>query len=103
MRPNNSGWQQRPTAPRPSRWRAIRNAHIAAEPLCRSCAKRGLVVAATEVDHIEPLHKGGATDSDNLQSLCTRCHADKTQAESAAAQGKAFKVKPTIGLDGFPI
>lgn len=60
------------------------------------------MVAATEVDHIIPLHKGGKTEG-NLQSLCGQCHLDKTLAESAEAQGRAFKVRVTIGLDGFPV
>ena len=31
------------------------------------------------VDHIVPINKGGAPlDMDNLQSLCSHCHAAKT-------------------------
>ena len=35
-----------------------------------------------EVDHIQPLHKGGAWyDLGNLQSLCFQCHVAKTRGE----------------------
>jgi 5-methylcytosine-specific restriction protein A len=52
------------------------------EPLCRHCAKKGLIVEASMVDHIVPLTAGGEKyDDDNLQSLCDRCHGVKTMAE----------------------
>ena len=53
------------------------------EPLCRHCLRDGRVVAATLVDHIIPLSE--APDlrlvRSNLQSLCSRCHSSKTQAD----------------------
>lgn len=77
------------------RWQKIRAMHLAREPLCRECRKRGLVVPATEVDHILPLSHGGSHASDNLQSLCKSCHSKKTrgqggigdQISGAAGQG----------------
>ncbi|MDE2901799.1 MAG: HNH endonuclease signature motif containing protein [Chloroflexota bacterium] len=65
------------------RWRRIRDAVLAREPLCRHCAERGRVVAAVLVDHIIPLPEG-THRVDNLQPLCTRCHAVKTAAERSA-------------------
>ena len=53
------------------------------EPFCRECAKQGLRVWATDVDHIEP-HRGDwskFTDRNNLQSLCHACHSRKTAEE----------------------
>ena len=39
-------------------------------------------MAATVVDHIRPLHLGGAArDPANLQSLCSDCHDLKTARE----------------------
>ena len=36
-----------------------------------------------EVDHIQPLHLGGAWyDLGNLQCLCFQCHVAKTRAEN---------------------
>ena len=63
-------------------WRdEIRPQQLAREPLCRTCAKRGVITAATEVDHIEP-HAGDMAlfrDPENLQSLCKSCHSLKTR------------------------
>ena len=52
-------------------------------PLCRDHEQRGLVAAATVVDHIRP-HQGDKAlfwDSDNWQPLCKRCHDVKTARE----------------------
>lgn len=56
------------------RWRRIRNAVLAEEPLCRHCA------AAVLVDHILP-QPAGTHDRENLQPLCQQCHAVKTAGE----------------------
>ncbi len=56
---------------------------MAAEPLCRMCGR-----LADLVDHIVPIMDGGAVlDEENLQSLCTACHARKTQADLARRRG----------------
>ena len=39
------------------------------------------MVAATEVDHIQPLFKGGADAWENMQSLCHDHHAIKTDRD----------------------
>lgn len=59
----------------------IRAAVLRCNPLCVSCEANGRTTAATEVDHIKPLHKGGTDDPDNLQGLCRDCHADKTRRD----------------------
>ena len=49
----------------------------------RECARRGLRVRATDVDHIVD-HKGDwgkFTDRSNLESLCHPCHSRKTMRE----------------------
>ena len=75
-------------------WRKLRAQVLQGEPLCRHCAAIGLVVVATDVDHMH-----GADDNrlESLQPLCHPCHSIKT----AADQGK--RIKPAIGLDGFPL
>ena len=45
------------------------------------CASEGRTTAAEEVDHIIPLHKGGADTDDNLQCLCRAHHHRKTVLE----------------------
>jgi 5-methylcytosine-specific restriction protein A len=56
----------------------IRERLLRANPLCALCAKQCRVAAATEVDHIVPLFRGGIEDDSNRQGLCAECHARKT-------------------------
>ena len=61
-------------------WQKIQKAQLAREPMCQGC----MVAAATCVDHIVPITKGGAKrERSNLQSLCRDCHQDKTNTEKA--------------------
>ena len=79
-------------------WRRLRAQLLAQEPLCRLCMGNGRVTAATEVDHISPLHKGGREfDANNLRPVCHDCHQDVTNAELGR------RVRAEIGLDGWPI
>lgn len=64
-------------------WRMIRLAHLRREPLCRFCAARGLVTAASEVDHIVALADGGTHAASNLRSLCKPCHSRRTARDQA--------------------
>ena len=43
---------------------------------------------AMEVDHIVPRDKGGGHEPDNLQSLCSPCHALKTANENRIGHDK---------------
>lgn len=65
-------------------WKKIRFNQLKKEPFCKYCLQKGLMVKATEVDHINP-HKGDwnmFVDTTNLQSLCKQCHSAKTRAEN---------------------
>jgi len=79
------------------RWRKLRRAHLAREPLCRECLKEGKVTPATDVDHVQP-HRGDRDKFWNgaMQSLCKVHHGAKTALEN----GKRPKVK--IEVDGAP-
>ena len=82
-----------------ARWARLREAQLAAEPLCRFCLAIEEVTEATVCDHIEP-HKGDEAlfyDPSNLQSLCAPCH-DKLKA--LIERGKKAMV---IGVDGYPV
>ena len=46
-----------------SAWQKLRASVLAGEPLCRHCAARGLVVPATDVDHMN------GADDNRLESL----------------------------------
>ena len=70
--------------------RQLRPAQLLREPFCRICARKGLRVPATDVDHIRD-HKGNwtlFTDPDNLESLCHSCHSRKTMREQRQNQRK---------------
>jgi 5-methylcytosine-specific restriction protein A len=77
--------------------RKLRAQLLAQEPLCRMCAAKGKVRAATIADHITPIAKGGAVhDINNLQPVCPECHQDKSNAD------KGHRVKRRIARDGWP-
>ncbi|MBI0435415.1 HNH endonuclease [Roseomonas sp. KE0001] len=61
-------------------WRQLREAVLAAEPLCRFCAAQGRVTAATEADHIQPLRLRPDLRlvPSNIRPLCTPCHRQVT-------------------------
>jgi len=71
------------------RWRKIRFAYLAANPVCvgqvngAPCGR-----PAEEVDHIKPLADGGTHDIENLQALCKSCHSRKTIEENRGKSGK---------------
>ena len=46
---------------------------------CAHCIK--LLTPGYEIDHINPLFKGGTNDESNLQALCRNCHGIKTILE----------------------
>jgi len=83
-----------------SRWQRARAAFLRHHPLCARCDAMGRIVAATTVDHRIPHRADRALfwDQGNWQSLCTSCHAGAKQSLE-----RSGKVKPRIGLDGFPI
>lgn len=60
-------------------WRKLRASVLADSPLCEHCNKRGLLVLATDVDHIDD--DPSNNDRDNLASLCHSCHSRKTMAD----------------------
>lgn len=65
-----------------AQWRRLRKYKILSEAYCENCARHGRTVAAQEVDHIQPVKKGGIFfDLKNLQSLCKTCHSIKTASE----------------------
>jgi 5-methylcytosine-specific restriction protein A len=71
-----------------AQWRRLRLIKLQADPLCEHCLNAGEVKAAVEVDHIKRfrdrlgrINHRLRLDIKNLQSLCTPCHARKTQAE----------------------
>lgn len=65
-------------------WRdRIKPQQLAESPLCVHCQAKGIVVAATVVDHIIPFKDSWELfiDRNNHQSLCKDCHDVKTGTE----------------------
>jgi len=53
-----------------------------------ACTREGLIVAATQTDHIVPISWGGPMwDPNNHQALCASCGARKSQTEQQEARG----------------
>jgi len=48
---------------------------------CYTCKRCGLVSARNVVDHVVPLHLGGAESDSNRQTLCIPCHDAKSARE----------------------
>ncbi len=68
-----------------AKYRRARRKHLAKHPLCAACHDRGIIRAATEIDHIVPVSRNphGFWDfENNIQSLCRQCHEKKTAGEN---------------------
>ena len=80
-----------------ARWRKLRAAKLAAEPLCKLCLDRGYTTLATVADHVEP-HHGDPVKfwTGKLQSLCTTCHSAIKQAfeKSGRLRGADLEGRP---------
>lgn len=70
--------------------------------LCQPCKRKGKYRPAKAVDHITAKSQGGTDDDGNLEATCTPCHRDKTSRESADAQGRTYRHRPQVGVDGWP-
>lgn len=71
------------------RWKKLRAAKVALNPLCEHCEARGIAKPVDEVDHIEEIEDGGDMwDIHNLQSLCHSCHTIKTRKAEADRKKK---------------
>lgn len=82
-------WAKKPTATKRTTGRklqAMRAALFRRQPLCPECTKLGLVVLATQRDHIVSLEEGGADDDTNTQGLCQEHHDAKSLAERLRAR-----------------
>jgi len=63
------------------RLQQIRGEHLRQRPFCVHCEAKGILSVATQLDHVVPLHQGGADTDDNRQGLCDACHKAKTARE----------------------
>ncbi len=69
-------------------WRKLRAWFIVQFPLCKPCLKKNKYTDCTRkgagvVDHVKPINEGGAPlDPENLQTLCTMHHNQKSGREA---------------------
>jgi len=64
-------------------WKKLRAAFKRANPICAWCIRKGMIVPASVVYHVTPISQGGDPYAwDNLQSLCEKCHNQKSGSES---------------------
>lgn len=67
---------------------------------CEQCKGGKIRVRiATEVHHLISKAKGGSDDPANLAAINRDCHKRETMAE----QGRQAILRPTIGIDGYPV
>ena len=57
-----------------SAWDKLRKWFLTNNPLCYDCLERGEVTPGKVVHHIKPKSEGGSDDTENLMTLCHRCH-----------------------------
>ncbi|WP_237152395.1 HNH endonuclease [Oryzibacter oryziterrae] len=84
-------------------WQRLRQAKLAAVPLCEPCERLGRVTPAQHVDHVKAINAGGDPfpPLEGLMSMCPGCHSVKTNAvDRKGGSGIRFK---GVGLDGLPI
>jgi 5-methylcytosine-specific restriction protein A len=75
-----------------ARWRDLRDAQLAGEPLCRMCLEVGRVTAATVCDHVTPHEENEAAFwAGPFQSLCAPCHSSTKQRDE---RGTRFAFRP---------
>lgn len=103
------GWHKTSAASRgyDHRWQKTRERILMRDHgLCQVCRRAGHITPATEVDHriskAQGRRRGLAASviegDDNLQALCTPCHARKTAEE----EGRAYAPRVVTGSDGWP-
>jgi 5-methylcytosine-specific restriction protein A len=71
--------------------------------LCQPCwnGEPRRVTRANQVDHIIAKANGGTDDLDNLNAICSPCHALKTIHDSG--KNPRLRKRRAIGLSGWPI
>ncbi|MHC2489140.1 hypothetical protein ACVII0_002932 [Sinorhizobium meliloti] len=88
-----------------SQWQGLRAAKLSASPLCEPCLRREVVEAATVVDHVVAIAKGGDPfpPLSGLMSMCTECHNIKTNAKDHPNATGFRRALKGFDVDGNPI
>lgn len=100
--------QAQPHAVRSGQWPKVRSTHLEKNPLCANCGRsKGIDGRPNQVHHKRPFHLAPdqELDSDNLITLCPRCHflvghldnwksSNLNVEKDAARQLKEIKTRP---------
>lgn len=74
-----------------------RREHVKSE-----CVRCG-VTEKLECDHIVPVNAGGTHDASNLQTLCSKCHREKSANEKSSHRPNAFRPRWTQVVSIEPV
>ena len=79
----NSSWGNDTTFYRLRPWLKLREVKVNENPICELCESVGVVSETKFIDHIlnRNLFKDFELELVNLQSLCPKCHSQKTSLE----------------------
>ena len=84
-----------------SAWQSTRRSYrMSVGGLCERCLQRGVIASADVVHHIVPLTEATVTDLnlslnwDNLQALCTKCHAEVHSNKAKEKAMRRYKINP---------
>lgn len=86
------------------RWARYSKLRLQQYPHCVRCMMAGLVVLATQTDHIIPVEGPEDPrfwDPTNHQSLCTPCHSAKTAAEDGGYGNRKREVVHSAHANGW--
>ena len=74
-------------------WVKRRGRWLREHPLCQYCQEKSppRISEALEIDHREPLWKGGRDDETNYASSCLECHKAKTEGKTLSAKDAFHK------------
>ncbi len=80
---SNSSWGKDTAFYRLTPWLRLRESKINDNPICELCESVGSVSEARFIDHIlnRILFEEFELEPINLQSLCSKCHSQKTRLE----------------------
>jgi 5-methylcytosine-specific restriction enzyme A len=84
------------------RWKRLRRLKLVTDPLCEICTRIGLVEVATDVDHREPISKGG-DPFPMLEGLASLCHSHHSMKTAADKKGERLVIRGVDPLTGKPI
>lgn len=69
---------------------------------CEECRASGRILIAHEVDHVIPLHEGGADADHNLAAINSECHKRKSAEEASRRRGLRRSRKALAAFSSYP-